>query len=79
MFAENIILDMTNSYKFNFIIFRFFNVIGLTSNKFYKKNKKNTNLLPLVIEVALKMKDNYLFMVLIMKQEMVQQSEIILI
>ena len=57
MFAENIILDMANSYKFNFIIFRFFNVIGLTSNKFYKKNKKNTNLLPLVIEVALKMKD----------------------
>ena len=54
MFAENIILDMANSYKFNFIIFRFFNVIGLTSNKFYKKNKKNTNLLPLVIEVALK-------------------------
>ena len=27
MFAENIILDMANSYEFNFIIFRFFNVI----------------------------------------------------
>ena len=40
MFAEKIILDLANSYKFNFIIFRFFNVIGLTINKFYKKNKK---------------------------------------
>ena len=38
MFAEKIIFPFL--HKFNFVIFRFFNVIGLTNNKFYKRIKK---------------------------------------
>ena len=61
LFSEKIILDFSKSHNLNYVIFRFFNVIGIDiTNQFYKKNNNSKNLLPVIVDVLNKQKNELL-------------------